>query len=136
MSNRKRPSDDPGERVALGPVRDAEHVVFDEPFGDNPYQLGDNAYYCPLTPTCLESQACRDEHRRSKLIDFLIVCVDENREHEAEVLGIAFIATLRRLRDEEGHKEALLVLSALLAYFRVSDVNHLLEGCTAPISPC
>ena len=115
---------------------DVEHIIADEPFGFNPYQLGDHVYYCPLTPPCLTSPACRDEHRRSKLIDFLIVCVDNNEEHEAEAFGIAYIATLRRLRDEEGHKEALLILNALLAYFKVSDVNHLLEGCTAPISPC
>jgi hypothetical protein len=113
-----------------------EHIVFDEPFGDTPYQLGDNAYYCPLTPNYLECPACRGEHRRNKLIGFLTVCVDHNRKHEAEALGMAYIVTLKRLRDEEGHKEALLVLNALLAYFRVSDVNHLLEGCAAPISPC
>ena len=115
---------------------EAEHNVFDEPFGDNPYRLGDNAYYCPLTPNYLKCPACRGEYRMNKPIGFLTVCLDNNEEHESEALGIAFIVTLKRLRDEEGHKEALLVLNALLAYFRVSDVNHLLEGCTAPISPC
>lgn len=115
---------------------DAEHIVFAKPYGDNPYQLGEHVYYCPMTPNYLKSPACRAEHRRSKLIGFLIVCVDNNEEHEAEMFGMAYIVTLQRLRDEEDHDEASCVLNALFAYFRVSDVNHLLEGCTAPISSC